>query len=96
MNKRLPILCPGCSSALHVKTMKCNQCGTTIDGSFDLPLLATLSPEDQKFILSFIQSSGSLKHMAREMKLSYPTVRNILDEIIERITNKESQHIKEE
>jgi len=56
-----------------------------VHGAFDLPALARLSQKDQEFILKFIKYSGSLKEMANELKLSYPTVRNMLDEIIERI-----------
>jgi hypothetical protein len=56
---------------------------------FDLPGLARLSTENQDFILQFIKSSGSLKEMAKLLKLSYPTVRNRLDEIIEHIKNGE-------
>jgi hypothetical protein len=56
---------------------------------FDLPRLAKLSTEDQDFILQFIKASGSLKEMAKLLKLSYPTVRNRLDEVIERIKNEE-------
>jgi len=48
-----------------------------------------MSPEDQLFILDFIKSSGSLKEMARLLRLSYPTVRNRLDEIIERLKEAE-------
>jgi hypothetical protein len=56
---------------------------------FDMPRLAKLSTEEQDFILQFIKVSGSLKEMAKLLKLSYPTVRNRLDEIIERIKDGE-------
>jgi hypothetical protein len=36
-------------------------------------------------MLAFIKASGSLKEMARLLRLSYPTVRNRLDDIIERV-----------
>ncbi len=85
MNKKLPTLCPSCEAQLKVKEMHCESCGTTVSGSFDLPGLSNLSAEDQKFILAFVKSSGRLKEMASQMKLSYPTVRNILDELIEKI-----------
>ena len=52
---------------------------------YTLPVLARLSGDDQQFILRFVKNSGSLKEMAVELKLSYPTVRNMLNEIIERI-----------
>jgi hypothetical protein len=41
--------------------------------------------EDQKFIVEFMKASGSLKEMAKWLKLSYPTVRNKVDEIIDRV-----------
>lgn len=83
--KVLPTTCPACNSQLKAKSLVCQQCQTEIQGDYELPVLVKLSTEDQLFILDFIKSSGSLKEMARLMRLSYPTVRNRLDEIIERL-----------
>jgi len=83
--KVLPAICPSCSSQLNVKSLICERCQTEIQGQYELPLLARLSLDDQGFIIEFIKASGSLKEMARLLGLSYPTVRNRLDEIIERI-----------
>lgn len=49
-----------------------------------------LELEEQEFIKSFILASGSLKQLAKEYDVSYPTVRNRLDKLIEQIklTNK--------
>ena len=63
----------------------CEDCQTQIEGVYELPPLARLSVEDQLFLLEFIKASGSLKEMAHLLRLSYPTVRNRLDEIIEHI-----------
>ncbi|GAQ13951.1 hypothetical protein MODO_1618 [Myroides odoratimimus] len=41
--------------------------------------------EEQEFILAFFLNSGSLKQMAQQMNISYPTVRNKLDDMIEHI-----------
>ena len=82
MNKKFPIICPSCESRLKVKQLLCDTCDTEVTGLFVLPILAQLKVEDQKFIIDFIKSSGSLKVMAQNMKLSYPTVRNILDDVI--------------
>ena len=41
-----------------------------------------LTQDDQEFVLLFIKASGSLKEMASHLAVSYPTVRNRLDEII--------------
>lgn len=81
----LPSNCPSCQTELQVKCLKCGNCGTEVTGSYDLPLLARLPEEDQQFILRFVRSSGSLKEMAAQLKLSYPTVRNLLNEIISKL-----------
>lgn len=83
--KILPTTCPACGSELKVNRLVCEQCQTHIEGEYDLAPLARLSADEQTFILEFIKSSGSLKEMARLLRLSYPTVRNRLDEIIERV-----------
>ncbi|GGD98928.1 hypothetical protein GCM10011312_23020 [Planktosalinus lacus] len=44
-----------------------------------------LSQEEQDFVLQFLINSGSLKEMAKQMNNSYPTIRNKLDDIIEKI-----------
>ncbi len=80
--KKMPKVCPACGGALHVRAMGCVECGTRIEGSFPLPKVMLLSEEDQQFVLDFVMCSGSLKEMAAKLKLSYPTVRNRLDDII--------------
>lgn len=83
--KRLPLTCPSCETSLKVSELFCHTCGTKVCGEYDLPPLARLSEKEQQFAIDFIKSSGSLKEMARSMGLSYPTVRNILDELIEKL-----------
>jgi len=87
MNKKLPLICPSCEHHLQVKQLYCENCQTEVTGLYSLPVIAQLPAEDQKFILDFVKASGSLKNMAQNMKLSYPTVRNRLDEIISKIDN---------
>jgi hypothetical protein len=87
--KRLPTACPSCGGSLAVKRLRCEKCETEVEGLYPLPFLAGLGQEDQEFILEFIKASGSLKEMASILNVSYPTVRNRLDEIIEKL--KQSQ-----
>lgn len=47
--------------------------------------LLQLDNEDFAFIKRFILSSGSLKQMAKEYEVSYPTVRLRLDRLIQKI-----------
>lgn len=81
----LPTYCPSCRAQLKVKSLKCDGCQTEVTGSYDLPAFSLLTESEQQFILRFIINSGSLKEMATELKLSYPTVRNMLNDIIKKI-----------
>lgn len=87
MDKKLPIVCPSCQSDLSVHSLHCESCQTAISGSFSLPMFLKLEQKEQDFIIDFVKSSGSLKVMAQQLKLSYPTVRNMLDDLIRKISN---------
>lgn len=88
--KIFPTLCPSCGGVLSVKSLHCAECDTTVQGEFAIHPILRLSAEEQQFVTAFIKCSGSLKQMAADMGLSYPTVRNILDEIIEKLNNLEN------
>lgn len=44
-----------------------------------------LTDEDWAFILRFILTSGSLKNLAKQYGVSYPTIRIRLDRLIEKV-----------
>jgi hypothetical protein len=83
--KNLPTTCPSCNGKLAVKRLRCERCETEVEGLYALPALIALSQEDQDFIIEFIKASGSLKEMAVLLGVSYPTVRNRLDEVIAKL-----------
>jgi len=76
-----------------VKRLRCAKCETEVDGLYALPGLASLSQEDQEFVVEFIKASGSLKAMASLLEVSYPTVRNRLDEIISKLKPDEKDEV---
>lgn len=41
-----------------------------------------LTPDQMQFLLTFVRCEGRLNRMEEEMKLSYPTLRNRLNEIV--------------
>ena len=47
--------------------------------------LKALSEEDLRFVKRFMLSSGSLKELAKQYGVSYPTLRIRLDRLIEKI-----------
>lgn len=86
--------CPSCYSVkLNATKIECIECNTIFEGKFDIPVLLKLPEDDLKFILDFVKCSGSLKEMANQQGVSYPTLRNRLNELIEKI---ESLHIPQQ
>ncbi len=54
--------------------------------------ITSLDEEDLKFIKRFLLASGSLKQIAEEYGVTYPTVRLRLDRLIQKVKiNEESQ-----
>lgn len=80
--------CPSCqNSKLNVVKIECGDCNTTFEGKFEIPTLLKLTQEDLSFIFDFVKCSGSLKEMATKQKVSYPTLRNRLNVLIETLDN---------
>ncbi len=52
-----------------------------IEGSFTLPPLASISAEDQVFVMAFVRCHGSIKEMEEMFGISYPTVKNRINRI---------------
>jgi hypothetical protein len=89
MEKKMPLDCPSCGTRLGISKMHCPGCDTEVSGDYDIPRLMRLAPRELEFAEAFSASSGSLKEMARRMEVSYPTVRNLLDEIIDKLKTME-------
>jgi hypothetical protein len=68
---------------MAVSRMTCHGCGVGIEAPFPTSRLANLPIEHQRFIEMFILASGSLKEIAEQTGVSYPTVRSRLDKVIE-------------
>jgi hypothetical protein len=76
--------CPVCGSQLAITRLHCNHCDTMIEGHFDSVSgpFTQLTPEQLQFVLTFVRCEGRFNRMEDEIKLSYPTIRNRLYEII--------------
>ncbi len=87
MEKRILQECPLCKTTLKVRVLQCPSCQTKIEGTFDPPLskMFTLSTRDVDFIELFVRVRGNIKEMEKALGLSYPTVRSMLDGVIERL-----------
>ncbi len=80
MNRRLK-QCPVCNATLEITGYRCNSCGTSIHGNFSISDFAALNPAQQEFVKVFICCGGNIKEVEKELKISYPTVKNKLAEV---------------
>ena len=74
--------CPICGEALEVTRLHCRQCDTTLEGHFALGRFHSLSPEQLRFVETFIRCEGKINRVEEELSISYPTVRARLHELI--------------
>ncbi|KAF0108028.1 MAG: hypothetical protein FD146_1326 [Anaerolineaceae bacterium] len=74
--------CPVCDGELTVTRLHCDTCDTSIEGRFANGAFAGLTPEQLDFIETFVRCEGKMNRMEDELALSYPTLRNRLQEVI--------------
>ncbi|MDQ0188648.1 DUF2089 domain-containing protein [Alicyclobacillus cycloheptanicus] len=82
-NYPIPVNCPACSSRMIVTELACPVCSTRVQGAFDTPGLHRLSVEQLQFVEVFLRCRGNIKEVERDLKISYPTVRSRLDQVIQ-------------
>jgi hypothetical protein len=84
---KYPVLseCPVCHGDLVVTRLNCEECGTELQGEFTLSKFNYLDTEKLYFIELFVKNRGNIKAIEKEMKLSYPTIKKMLDEVIEQL-----------
>ena len=66
-----------------VTRMTCAGCAVSVEAPFPMSRLASLPVEHQRFIEMFVLSGGTLKEIAEQVGVSYPTIRSRLDKVIE-------------
>jgi hypothetical protein len=67
--------------SFFIRQVELRQDGTRIEGAFELPPLATLEARDQLFIAAFVRAHGSIKRMEELLGLSYPSIKNRLNQL---------------
>ncbi|PKK97003.1 MAG: hypothetical protein CVV58_03480 [Tenericutes bacterium HGW-Tenericutes-3] len=79
-----PVLatCPVCKHNLNVVKLHCDHCDTTIEGDFTLSKFNYIETESLYFIEIFIKNRGNIKMIEKELNISYPTVKKMLDDVI--------------
>lgn len=93
----IPTTCPFCGGEMYVTHLYCQDCDTHVEGRFVAsasgPLnkeqlafterfVMRLSAEQLGFVETFVRCEGKMNRMEVELGISYPTIRNRLNEII--------------
>lgn len=87
MDKKLLQDCPVCGTPLRVKVLQCPSCDTRIEGDFTpgTSRILTLSRKELDFVERFVSLRGNIKEMEKALGVSYPTVRGMLDGVIQKL-----------
>lgn len=79
---KAPGRCSVCGGTLHVTKLSCDTCGSELTGNFTPCRFCALDPAQLAFLEIFIKNRGNIKDIERERGISYPTVRNNLDNLL--------------
>ena len=78
-------ICPECRAPMQVQRLTCPEGHVAMEGVFEVPALANLSLEEQLFVTAFLRCHGSIKRMEDLFGISYPTVKNRLNAIVDKL-----------
>ncbi len=77
--------CARCGQPMQIVRYHCEACDLVLEGTFGLPPLARLTLRDQVFVTSFLRVHGNITKMEALLGISYPTVKNRLNAIVEQL-----------
>lgn len=80
--------CPICGSDTEVTRVSCDNCDTVIEGHFQLCRFCKLTTEQKAFVDVFIKCRGNIKEVEKELGVSYPTVKNRLEDVASALGHK--------
>jgi hypothetical protein len=73
--------CPACGGPIIITECQCASCQLQLRGEFELGQFSHLSDDQLTFIRVFLSARGNLTEVEKILGISYPTIRNKLDEI---------------
>ena len=74
--------CPVCGEDLIVARYRCEGCDTSIEGRFENSAFPGLNSDQIEFVKTFVRCEGRINRMEDELNLSYPSIRNLLQDVI--------------
>ena len=74
-----PAKCPVCGETMEVARLQCTRCGSELTGRFSPCRFCALEEKHLVFVETFLRCRGSIKEMEKELGVSYPTVKNMME-----------------
>ena len=74
-----PTNCPVCGEPMQVTKLMCPNCHSELSGNFTPCRFCTLEEKHLQFVEVFLRCRGSIKEVEKALGVSYPTVKNMLD-----------------
>ncbi len=83
MRYQVPGKCSICGHEITITGFVCNHCHTRTEGEFAPCRFCSLEREQVDFIEAFLKCRGNIRDVEKELGLSYPTIRNRLEEVLQ-------------
>jgi hypothetical protein len=77
--------CPNCQHKLKVRQLVCDHCDLEMKGDFELSKFDFLDRNELRFIELFLSNQGNIKEMEKDLRVSYPTVKKLLEQIVRKL-----------
>lgn len=77
--------CSVCDSLLQVRELACPACEMRLSGDFAFPRLLRLSAKNLVLAEAFVLAGGNLKLLAQSQRISYPTLRKRVDDLVDEL-----------
>ncbi len=74
--------CPVCSGELYLAKLACRNCKAEFPTEYGLSPYDKLSKEQGEFLFTFLKARGNIKEVCEETKMSYPTVKKRLEQLL--------------
>ncbi len=75
--------CPACGGPITITECTCDNCHLQMRGQFrpELSKLSSLTDDQVAFVQVFLRARGNISEVEKILGVSYPTIRNKLDEV---------------
>lgn len=68
---------------MTITKLACNHCHTKVEGEFVACKFCRLPKEQLEFVEVFLKCRGNIKDVEKELSISYPTVKNRLEGVLQ-------------